>query len=100
MAASGIINAAQAAGGIAPNTFITIKGSNLAATKRSVVAADIANNILPTTMDGVTVTVNGQSAYITYISPVQINLVTPVEMPTSGNVNVVLSQQWSDQRDG
>jgi uncharacterized protein (TIGR03118 family) len=91
VAASGIINAAQAAGGIAPNTFITIKGSNLAATKRSVAAADIANNLLPTTMDGVTVTVNGLPGYITYISPVQINLVTPVELPASGNVNVVLS---------
>jgi uncharacterized protein (TIGR03118 family) len=91
VAASGITNAAQAAGGVAPNTFLTIKGSNLAATKRSLVAADIANSTLPTTVDGVTVTVNGSPAFITYISPVQINLVTPVELPTSGNVTVVVS---------
>jgi uncharacterized protein (TIGR03437 family) len=89
--ASGVTSAAQAAGGIAPNTFITIKGSNLAATKRSLVAADIANNLLPTTVDGVTVTVNGQPGFITYISPVQINLVTAAELPTSGTVTVVVS---------
>jgi uncharacterized protein (TIGR03118 family) len=89
--ASGITNAAQAAGGIAPNTFITIGGTNLAATKRSLVAADIVNGILPTTVDGVTVTINGQPAFVTYISPVQINAVTPVEFPTSGSVTVVVS---------
>ena len=91
LAASGIINAAQATAGVAPNTFITIKGSSLAATKRSLAAADIANGRLPTTVDGVTVTVNGQGAFITYISPVQINLVTAVELPTSGTVDVTVS---------
>lgn len=91
VAASGIINAAQAAGGVAPNTFITIKGTDLAATKRSLVAADIVSNLLPTKVDGVTVTVNGQPGYITYISPVQINLVTQVELPTSGTVTVSVS---------
>ena len=91
VAASGITNAAQAAGGVAPNTFITIKGTNLAATKRSLVTADFVNGKLPTSVDGVTVTINGQPAFITYISPVQINLVTPVELPTSGSVTVVVS---------
>jgi uncharacterized protein (TIGR03118 family) len=91
VAASGIINAAQAAGGVAPNTFLTIKGSNLAATKRSLAASDIANALLPTSVDGVTVTINGQPAFITYISPVQINLVTPADLPTTGNVTVVVS---------
>jgi uncharacterized protein (TIGR03118 family) len=89
--ASGITNAAQVAGGVAPNTFLTIKGTNLAATKRSIGATDIANNLLPTSVDGVTVTINGQPAFISYISPVQINLVTPVELPTSGSVTVTVS---------
>ncbi len=91
VATSGIINAAQANGGVAPNTFITIKGTNLAATKRSIAAADISNQLLPTSVDGVTVTINGQPAFITYISPVQINLVTPADLPTSGTVTVVVS---------
>jgi len=88
---AGITSAAQAAGGVGPNTFVTIKGSNLAATKRSLVAADIANNLLPTTVDGVTVTLNGAPAFITYISPAQINLVCPTGLPTSGTVTVVVS---------
>lgn len=91
VAASAITNAAQAAGGIAPNTFITIKGTNLAATKRSIGAEDIANGLIPTSVDGVTVTINGQPAFIAYISPVQINLVTAVELPTSGSVTVAVS---------
>jgi len=91
VAASAITNAAQAAGGIAPNTFITIKGTNLAATKRSISSLDFVNNRFPTTVDGVTVTINGQPGFITYLSPVQINLVTPVELPTSGTVTVAIS---------
>jgi uncharacterized protein (TIGR03118 family) len=91
VAATGVTNAAQATGGVAPNTFVTIKGSNLAATKRSIGAADIANSRLPTSVDGVTVTINGQPAFITYISPVQINLVTAAELPTSGTVTVAVS---------
>lgn len=88
---SGITNAAQPTAGIAPNTFITIKGSNLAATKRTLTNADITNSTIPTTVDGVTVTINGAPTYITYVSPVQINLVTPVELPTSGTVTVVIT---------
>jgi uncharacterized protein (TIGR03118 family) len=91
LAANGISNAAQAEISVAPNTFITIKGTNLAATKRSVGAADIVNSLLPTTVDGVAVSVNGKPAFITYISPVQINLVTPVDLPTTGSVTVVVS---------
>jgi len=88
---SGVTSAAQPTGGIAPNTFLTVKGSNLAATKRSIGAADITGNRLPTSVDGVTVTINGQPAFITYISPVQINFVTPADLPTTGTVTVVVS---------
>jgi uncharacterized protein (TIGR03118 family) len=91
VAATGITNAAQAAGGIAPNTIVTIKGPNLAATKRSISSPDFVNNRFPTSVDGVTVTINGQPGFITYLSPVQINFVTPVELPTSGSVTVVVS---------
>ncbi|MBZ5620575.1 MAG: TIGR03118 family protein [Acidobacteriia bacterium] len=88
---SGVTSAAQAAGGVAPNTFVTIKGNSLAATKRSIAAADIVNSVLPTSVDGVTVTINGAPAYITYISPVQINLVTAVDMPASGSLSIVVT---------
>ena len=89
--AAAVTSAAQAAGGIAPNTFLTVRGTNLAATKRQLTGSDIVAGKLPTSVDGVTVTINGQPAYVTYISPVQINFVTPVELPTSGSVTVSVS---------
>jgi uncharacterized protein (TIGR03118 family) len=84
------LNAAQVTGGIAPNTYITIKGNNLAATKRSWATADFGptGNALPTSLDGVSVTLNGEPAYIIYISPVQINLLTPTDMPSVGRITV------------
>ena len=84
------LNAAQVTGGIAPNTYITIKGNNLAATKRSWATADfgITGKALPTSLDGVSVTLNGEPAYIMYISPLQINLLAPVDLPATGRITV------------
>ena len=88
-----VTNSAQAAGGIAPNTFVTIKGNNLAATKRIWATADFGatGKALPTSLDGVSVTLNGQATYVTYVSPVQINVLTPTDMPVSGQLAVQVS---------
>src|SRR5262249_15331032 len=88
--AAAITNAAQAPAGIAPNTYVTIKGTNLAATKRVWATADFGSTgkTLPTALDGVSVTVNGAPAYVYYISPVQINFLTPTSMPASGQVSI------------
>jgi uncharacterized protein (TIGR03118 family) len=87
------LNAAQLTGGIAANTYVTIKGNNLAATKRSWAAADFgaAGKTLPVSLDGVSVTLNGEPAYISYISPVQINLLTPADLPSAGRVTIQVS---------
>ncbi len=86
-----ITNSAQAGGGIAGNTFVSIKGSSLAATKRAWQTADFANNTLPATINGVTVTVGGKPAYISFISPAQINVITPVDLANSGPVEVIVT---------
>ena len=88
-----VTNAAQATGGITANSFVTIKGTNLAATKRSWVAADFGSSgkALPTALDGVSVSVNGEPAYLSYISPVQINVLMPTDLPASGQVTVVVT---------
>ena len=64
---------------IAPNTWVEIKGANLAPAGDSRVwqSADFVAGKLPTQLDGVSVTVNGKSAYVYYISPTQINILTP-----------------------
>jgi uncharacterized protein (TIGR03118 family) len=77
LTASGLVNGGDPRGGIAPNTWITINGSNLAETTRSSNDGDIVKGALPTELDGVSVYVNGAHAYLSYISPTQINALIP-----------------------
>jgi uncharacterized protein (TIGR03437 family) len=74
-----VANAEGEVATIAPNTWVEIKGSNLAPAGDTRIwgASDFVNNQLPTSLDGVSVKVNGQSAYVYYISPTQINILTP-----------------------
>jgi uncharacterized protein (TIGR03437 family) len=89
--ASNIVNGASFGPGVAPNTWVTITGSSLAATVRSWAAADFVGSALPTTLDGVTVTINGEKAYTYFISPKQINVLMPSDIPVGSAVQVVVS---------
>ncbi len=62
--------------GLSAGAWMTIKGTNLSATTD---AWDkfIVNGQLPTKLDGVSVSIGGQAAYISFVSPGQINLVVP-----------------------
>jgi uncharacterized protein (TIGR03437 family) len=75
---------------IAPNTWVEVKGANLAPAGDTRIwqGTDFANGKMPTQLDGVSVTVNGKSAYIYYISPTQINILTPPDA-IQGAVQVV-----------
>lgn len=88
----GVENAAGGSPSIAPNTFIEIDGVNLAppGDARTWQTADFVGNKMPTALDGVSVTVNGKSAYVYYISPTQIDVLTPPDA-ASGPVDVVVS---------
>ena len=89
---------------IAPNTFVDVKGLRLAKAgdSRTWQASDFVNHQMPTKLDGVSVTVNGKSAYVCYISPTQVNILTPPD-PMQGTVivqvtnNGVLSEEFSVQ---
>ena len=61
------------AGTAAPGSYIQIYGTNLAGSTRQWAPADFNGLNAPTTLDGVTVTVNGGNAFISYVSPAQIN---------------------------
>jgi uncharacterized protein (TIGR03437 family) len=76
IASNGVVNGASFESGIAANTWITIQGANLSSTTNDWGSA-IVNGKLPTSLDGVTVNVGGQQAYISYISPIQINALAP-----------------------
>jgi len=77
---------------IAPNTWVEIKGSRLAPPGNSRIwrDGDFVNNKMPTQLDGVSVTVNGRSAYVYYISPTQINILTPPDA-LPGDAPIVVS---------
>lgn len=64
---------------IAPNTWVEIKGSNLAAPGDSRIwqGSDFVGNSMPTRLDNVSATVNGKPAFVYYISPMQVNILTP-----------------------
>jgi uncharacterized protein (TIGR03437 family) len=74
---------------IAPNTWIEIKGSNLAAPGDSRIwqESDFVGNSMPTKLDNVSATVNGKPAFVYYISPLQVNILTPPDA-LSGPVQV------------
>jgi uncharacterized protein (TIGR03437 family) len=87
-----VANAESEAPTIAPNTWVSIYGTNLARAGDSRIwqPSDFVNKQLPTNLDGVSVTVNGTPAYVYYISPTQINVLTPPGA-LSGSVPVVVT---------
>jgi len=86
--AGGVVSGASFQPGIVANSWVTVVGSNLA-TVTDTWANSIVDGKLPTTLDGVTVTIAGKPAYLYYISPSQINLVAPDA--GSGPVEVVVA---------
>jgi uncharacterized protein (TIGR03437 family) len=87
-----VANAEGESPAIAPNTWVEIKGANLAPAGDSRIwrDADFSGSQMPTQLDHVGVMVNGKSAYIYYISPSQIDILTPPDA-MSGPVQVVVN---------
>ena len=67
---------------VAPGTWVEIYGSKLSSTTRPWTAADFTGNSAPTALDGVTVTIGGQPAFVEYISPGQVNAQLPSNIGT------------------
>jgi uncharacterized protein (TIGR03437 family) len=85
-----VANAEGEALTIGPNTWTEIKGSGLSQTMRIWQASDFVNNQMPTSLDGVSVTMNGEKAFVYYVSPGQINVLTPPDL-AAGPVQVVVT---------
>lgn len=75
----GVITASGFGGSptVAPGSFIEIYGTNLAGTTRQWNAADFDGLNAPTSLDGVRVTAGGQSAFVYFVSPGQVNALLP-----------------------
>lgn len=63
--------------GFSSNTYVEIYGSSLSSSMRQWAGGDFNGSNAPTSLDGVSVTVNGKPAFVYYISPGQININTP-----------------------
>ena len=69
-----VVSGASFQPGIVPNSWVTVYGTNLSTVTDF---WTIVNAQLPTQLDGVSVSVNGQPAYIEFVSAGQINVVAP-----------------------
>ena len=69
---------------IQPGAWVSIYGTNLAA------GTAVWGGDFPTTLGGTSVTINGKPAYLSFVSPGQINLQAPDDTAT-GAVSVVVT---------
>jgi uncharacterized protein (TIGR03437 family) len=91
-AIASVLNGASYQPGIEAGSWVMIKGANFANTNpgRTWTAAETAGGVLPTSLDGVSVTINSKPAFVYYISPTQINVQTASDSFT-GSVYVVVN---------
>jgi uncharacterized protein (TIGR03437 family) len=84
-----VLQAFDFGAGLSPGTWIQIFGSNLAPTTRQWAGSDFDGDRAPTALDGVRVSVNGRPAFISYISPGQVNAQVPDDVGAgAGTVEV------------
>jgi len=89
-AVTSVLNGASFQPGIEAGSWAMITGSNLASITRPWQPSDFNGNNLPTSLSGVSVTIDGEPAFLSYISPAQINVQVPSDSAT-GAVNVVVN---------
>lgn len=82
--AGGVVSATAFGGSpaVAPGTWIEIYGSGLAALSRAWAGNDFNGVNAPTNLGGTSVQVAGQSAFVAYVSPGQVNAQVPSNVPS------------------
>lgn len=86
----GVADAFNYQAGVTSAAFLSIFGQNLSTTTRTWDGA-IQGNKLPTSLDGVSVTINGKPAVLSAISPGQVNVLAPNDPAEGSNVQVVVT---------
>ena len=83
VASGGVISSSQfgAFSSAAPGSWIEIYGTNLAFSRRQWGNADFSGSSAPTSLDGTSVTIGGQPAFVDYISGGQVNVQVPNVQP-------------------
>lgn len=83
-----------ASGVIAPGTWIEIFGNGLSRTTRQWADSDFRNGQGPTELDGVRVSIGGRPAFLSYVSPNQINAQVP-DLPLGPSTLIVTNSTGS-----
>jgi uncharacterized protein (TIGR03437 family) len=92
-----VSNGASFQAGFASATWLSITGTNLSQTTRTWQNSDFVNGLLPESLSGVSVTINGLAAYVEYISPTQLNVLAPDDATVGAvQVQVTTSQGTSN----
>lgn len=91
----GIITAGAFGGAsnIAPGAWVEIYGSNLSPVTRPWSTADFSGTVAPTSLTGVSVTIAGEPAFVSYVSAGQINAQAPDGI-ASGPAAVVVANGY------
>jgi len=87
ISSNGVVNGASSSAGLSPSQWVTIRGANLAPVTR---VLGFVGGRYPTSSDGVSITVDGKPAFLYYLSPTQINFVSP-DIERTGPVPVVVT---------
>lgn len=87
---NGVTNGASFGPGVVSGSWTTIFGTNLSTTTRDWTGAIDAQGNFPTSLDGVSVTIDGKPASIYFIAPTQINVQAPDLGGKTGPVQIIV----------
>jgi uncharacterized protein (TIGR03437 family) len=93
--ASAFLSSAGVSGSFAVGGWVEIYGSYMAPDARSWTTSDFNGVNAPTSLDGVSVTIGGQPAFISYISPGQINAQVPSTVGTGSQPMIITTANGS-----
>jgi uncharacterized protein (TIGR03437 family) len=90
----GVVSASDFGGfsSVAPGSWVEIYGSNLAPDTRGWADADFTGGNAPTALDGVSVAIGGQAAFVDYISATQVNAQLPSNIATGGTLPLTVTK--------
>ncbi len=83
---AGVKDAAAFSPTLSRGSWASIFGENLAVNKRPWSSGDFVNGLMPLSLDGTSVQVNGVNAPVSYISPTQVNFQVPTDAIIGGGV--------------
>jgi uncharacterized protein (TIGR03437 family) len=91
------VNAASFTEALTASSWVTLGGTDFSPVTREWTGADFQNGRLPTSLDGVSVSVNGRNAAVSYISGGQVNILTPND-DAVGPVEIVITTRTGTSR--